>query len=71
MNNQKQQIEKISNKGFKKETQTINFSKALIEITTALDTCIKAMTLKTKYTTPTFKPQKEKLLDNVKEKINN
>ena len=37
-----------------REPRTIKFSKALIEITTALDTCIEAMTLKTKYTISKF-----------------
>ena len=38
----------------------------LIEITTALDTFIEAMTLKTNYTTSNFKPRKEKVLAKVK-----
>ena len=45
----------------------MNFSKALTEITSALDTSIEAMTLK--YTTSNFKPWKEKVLANVKKKI--
>ena len=40
----------------------------LIEITTALDTFIEAMTLKTNYTTSNFKPRKEKVLAKVKKK---
>ena len=56
-------MKKTSNKGpCYREPQTINFSKALIEITTAIDTCIEAMTLKTKYTTSNCKPWKEKVL---------
>ena len=47
----------------------MNFSKTLIEITTVLDTCVKAMTLKTKYTISNFKPGKEKVLAKVNEKI--
>ena len=42
----------------------------LIEITTALDTFIEAMALKTKYTTSNFKSWKEKVLAKVKKKIN-
>ena len=38
---------------------TKNFSKALIKITTALDTCIESMTLKTKYVTSDVKPGNE------------
>ena len=45
----------------------MNFSKALTEITSALDTSIEAMTLK--YTTSNFKSWKEKFLANVKKKI--
>ena len=52
-----------------RERRTINFSKALIEVTIALDTCIESMTLKTKYATSNFKPWKETLLTKVKEKI--
>ena len=37
-----------------REPRAIKFSKALIEITTALDTCIEAMTLKTKYVISKF-----------------
>ena len=36
-----------------------NFSKALIKITTALDTCIKSVTLKTKYAMSHVKSEKE------------
>ena len=50
-------------------TRTINFSKALIEIATALDTWIESMTLKTKYSTSNIKTWKEALLVKVKEKI--
>ena len=46
------------------EPQTINIPKALIEITTVLDTCSEAMTLKIKFTT-----LKEKVLAKVKERI--
>ena len=43
---------KLSTKGLKYiESQRINFHKVLIEITTALDTCFKAMIRKAKYTT--------------------
>lgn len=45
----------------------MNFSKALTEITSALDTSIEAMTLK--YTISNFKSWKEKVLANVKKKI--
>ena len=38
-----------------RETRTRNFPKLLTKTTTALDTCIKAVTLKTKYTTSNFK----------------
>ena len=51
-----------------REHQTINFCEALTGITTALDTCIEAMRLKTKYTTSNFKPWEEKVLAKVKEK---
>ena len=44
------------------ESQTINFSKALTETITAVDTFFEAMTLKTKYTTLNFKPWKENVL---------
>lgn len=44
------------------EPWKINFFKALIEIITALNKCIKAMTIKTKYTTSNFKSLKEKVL---------
>ena len=49
-----------------REPQTINFSKALIETTTALDTCIETITVKTKYTPSKFKTWKEKILAKVK-----
>ena len=49
-----------------RELGTINFSKELIERTTALNKCI---TLKTKYVTSNFKPWKEAVLAKVKEKI--
>ena len=52
-----------------REPQTISISKALIEITFALDTCIEAMALKTKHTNSKFKPWKEKVLGMVKRKI--
>ena len=52
-----------------REPRRINFSKALIEITTAPDTFIEAMTFETKYTTSSFKPWKEKLLAKMKERI--
>ena len=38
-----------------RQLQTINLSKALIEITNALHTCIESMMLKTKYATPNLK----------------
>ena len=61
-------VKKLLAKGTKyKITWTMNFSKALTEITSALDTSIEAMTLK--YTTSNFKPWKEKVLANVKKKI--
>ena len=44
-----------------REPRTINFSKALIEIATALDTCIEPMSLKTEYTTSNYKPWKQKV----------
>ena len=44
----------------------MNFSKALTEITAALDTCIEAMTLKTKYITSNFKPWRKRVLAKVK-----
>ena len=49
------------------EPWTINLSKALI--VTALDTCIEAITLKTKYSTSNFKPWKEKILAKLNEQI--
>ena len=52
-----------------REPGTINFSKALSEMATALDTCIETMILKTKYTTSNFKPWKEKVSGKMKEKI--
>ena len=52
-----------------KEPRTVNFSKTLTEVTTTLDTCIEALTLKIKYTTSNFKPWKEKVLAKVKENI--
>ena len=61
-------VKKLLTKGTKyKKTWTMNFSKALTEITSALDTSIEAMTLK--YTTSNFKSWKEKFLANVKKKI--
>ena len=53
-----------------REPRTINFSKALIDVTIALDTCTESMTLKTKYATSNFKPWKETVLTKV-EKNNN
>ena len=38
-----------------RQLQTINLSKALIEITNAFHTCIESMMLKTKYATPNLK----------------
>ena len=38
-------------------------------MTSSLDICIEAMILKTKYTTSTFKPWKEKVLVKMKLKI--
>ena len=52
-----------------REPRTINVSKALIEITTAPGTFIKAMTFKPKNTVSSFKPWKEKLLAKMKEKV--
>ena len=49
--------------------QIINFSKALIQITTAIDTCIEPMALKTKYTQSNFGPWKQNVLAKVKIKI--
>ena len=46
----------------------MNFSKVLIEITTAFDSCIEAMVLKTN-TSSNFIPWKEKVIAKVKEKI--
>ena len=51
------------------EPKTIIFSKALIETNTALDTYIETVKLETMYTTPNFKPWKEKVLTMVKEKV--
>ena len=50
------------------EPRTMNFSKVLIEITTAFDSCIEAMVLKTN-TSSNFIPWKEKVIAKVKEKI--
>ena len=44
-----------------REPKIINISKVLIEITTALDTCIEAIIPNTKYTTSNIKPFKEKV----------
>ena len=43
-----------------REPRKINFSKALIEIATAFDTCIEAMILKNKYANSNVKSWKEK-----------
>ena len=51
------------------ELPKIKFSKALIEIATAADSCIAAIKLKTNCTTSNFKPRKEKVLAKVKEKV--
>ena len=62
---------KLLTKGpnYRKPRRT-NFSKALIEITTGLDTCTEAMTLiLDKYTTSNFKPWKEKVLTKANEKV--
>ena len=56
-----------------REPQTINFSKALTEITNSLDICIEATTFKTEYTSSNYgKSQvlaKVTVLVKVKEKI--
>ena len=49
-----------------REPQAIKVSESLIEIPIALDTCIEAMKLKTKYTTSNFKSWTEKVLAKVK-----
>ena len=48
-----------------REPRTIN---VLIQITTALDTCIDLVTLKTNYVTSNVKPWKETAFSKVKEK---
>ena len=50
------------------EPRTINFSKVLIEISTALDKYIETVSLKTKHTTSNFKSWKEKVLAKAKKK---
>ena len=54
-----------------REPRTINFSKAFIEISTALDKCIETVSLGTKYTTSNFKSWKEKVLAKAKKRKNN
>ena len=61
-------LRKIKNNQLRK-LLTINVSKASIETVTALDACIEAMTLKTKYITINFKPWKGKVLVKVKKQI--
>ena len=49
-----------------REPQTTSFLNELLELSTSMDTCIEAMTLKTKYIISNFKPWKEKILSKVK-----
>ena len=69
-NNQNNNYRKLLKKGPNyRESQTIYFSRALIEITAAPDTCIEAMTVKPTNTISNFEPWKEEVLAKVKEKI--
>ena len=52
-----------------RESWTISFSKASVEINIAVDTCIEVIPLKTMYTASKFTPWKEKVLASMKKKI--